>query len=223
MQQDSAAISSHTLNGLDLPARLNKRASDLLEVLKRFLVISRTTHFNPMPPGSGEGFHERRSLLIRQRPPRGYPFELDHSRSGFIQSPLCLFGSNIAAMSCYLRRQQPAHCSEGCEHYSRNAETHVQRRQALGRGWQKNSTFMPVIVAGFVSRRPPLKARATPLCPHRHVLLEHDLRRRRRTDGPSQPAEMGRAPVRAPFVANVLAQQERLQPGRILAIPGSRS
>src|SRR5436309_3476571 len=45
-----------------------------------------------------------------------------------------------------------------------------------------------------------------------HVLLEHDLLRRRRTDDVRQPAEMGRVPVRAALVANVLAQQERLQP-----------
>src|SRR5207249_4931600 len=44
------------------------------------------------------------------------------------------------------------------------------------------------------------------------VLLEHDLLRRRRADDPGQPAEMGRVPVRTPFVANVLAQQEGLQP-----------
>ena len=44
------------------------------------------------------------------------------------------------------------------------------------------------------------------------VLLEHDLLRRRRADHPRQPAQMGGVPVRAPLVANVLAQQERLQP-----------
>ena len=44
------------------------------------------------------------------------------------------------------------------------------------------------------------------------LLLEHDLLRGGCTNHPCQPAQMRRAPTRTAFVADILSQQERLQP-----------
>ena len=69
--------------------------------------------------------------------------------------------------------------------------------------------FQPLPALGVLGHRP-------------HVLLEDNLLGGGRTDHLSQPAQMRRSPGGAPLIANVLAQQEGLEPhlGRLAIFEG---